>query len=163
MDLVTSPGIFLIVKIKYASDSTKASYLSKGPLIAGEMDRVVHFEIPFDNKERAEKFYKQIFGWEMSNVSEMDYTFVNTVPVDGNQTPTEPGAINGGLTARNTPGETPVVVVSVSSIDDYIKRIEDNGGKLVVPKTTVGNMGLYARVSDTEGNVIGIWEDLPKS
>ncbi len=105
------------------------------------MDRVVHFEIPFDNKERAEKFYKQIFGWEMSNVSEMDYTFVNTVPVDGNQTPTEPGAINGGLTARNTPGETPVVVVSVSSIDDYIKRIEDNGGEASSSQDHSGKYG----------------------
>lgn len=151
-----------IVKLRDRRNSTKNNHISENTDLK-DMDKVVHFEIPFNDKERAEKFYKDIFGWEMSKVDEMDYTFVNTVPVDENQIPTEPGAINGGLTMRNAPGETPVLVINVASIDEYVKKIEDNGGKVVAPKNKVGNMGLYSRVSDTEDNVIGLWEDLPKS
>lgn len=48
-------------------------------------------------------------------------------------------------------------------VDEYVKKVEGQGGKLVLPKQQVGDMGLYARVSDTEGNVIGLWQDLPVS
>ena len=76
--------------------------------------------------------------------------------------PKESGAINGGMMKRMAKGETPVIVIDVPSIDDYIKKITKAGCKLVVPKQQVMDIGLYARVTDTEGNVIGIWEALRK-
>jgi len=85
---------------------------------------------------------------------------VNTVAVDENQMPKEPGAINGGITKRNAPGETPVIVIRVSKIDDAVRNVETGGGKVVMPTTKVGERGLYAKVTDTEGNVIGIWQGL---
>ena len=126
------------------------------------MDKVVHFEIPADDTARAEKFYTSVFGWKMQKVTMpgVEYYMVNTVAVDKKGMPKEPGAINGGMMKRNMPGESPVVVINVSSLDDYLKKAQAAGGRVVLPKQTVGDMGLYARISDTEGNVIGLWQNL---
>lgn len=126
------------------------------------MDKVVHFEIPFDNADRAKIFYKEVFGWEIIDIPTMNYTSVITVPIDENHMPKETGAINGGMEQRNDYIKTPVIVIDVSSVDNYIKKIERAGGKVVQSKRQVGDMGLYARVADTEGNIIGIWQCLKK-
>ena len=128
------------------------------------MDKVIHFEIPFDDEERASKFYQEVFGWRIDRIPEMNYSMVTTVATDQKMTPKEPGAINGGLMKRDSEhaGEHPVIVIDVKSIDEYIKKVEGAGGKVVMPKLQVGDMGLYARVEDTEGNVIGIWQTRKK-
>ena len=61
--------------------------------------RVVHFEIPFDDAERARGFYKDLFGWQIQEMPGMDYTIVSTGP-SGEQGPTEPGYIGGGMGQR---------------------------------------------------------------
>lgn len=129
------------------------------------MDKVVHFEIPADDLARAQKVYTKVFGWNAQKVPMpgVEYYMVNTVPVDQKGMPKEPGAINGGMMKRNIPGESPIIVINVSSLDEYLKKVTAAGGKVVLPKQTVGDMGLYARVSDTEGNIIGLWQDLKDS
>ncbi len=122
------------------------------------MDKVIHFEIPTDDVKRAQDFYKNIFGWKIVEVPGMDYYFVTTVEADQNMVPKEPGAINGGMLKRSVPGEQPIIVIQVTSIDEHLKKISNNGGKLILPKMAVGSFGFYARVADTEGNVIGLWE-----
>ena len=65
------------------------------------MRKVVHFEIPADDIARAKEFYGSVFEWQLEDMEGMDYTSVTTVPVDDQQMPSEPGAINGGLIARS--------------------------------------------------------------
>ena len=130
------------------------------------MDKVVHFEIPVDDLARAKKFYSSIFGWELQDyqfAEGMTYTGVRTVPVDEKTyMPKEPGAINGGMTQRSKEVSAPIITIHVSSIEEYIKKIESAGGKTVMPKGEVPDMGFYAYVNDSEGNVIGLWENLKK-
>lgn len=127
------------------------------------MDKVVHFEIPAEDLERAKKFYKGLFGWEINPVPEMDeYVMVRTVAVDKKNMPREKGAINGGLMKRTAPNESPVLVIDVPDLDQYLKKVIAAGGKIVFPKQTVMDMGLYARVTDSEGNVIGLWQNIKK-
>ena len=57
--------------------------------------RVVHFEIPFDDGDRARSFYGDAFGWQIMQMPEMGYTIVMTGPTDQESGPTEPGFING--------------------------------------------------------------------
>ncbi|MBI4399861.1 VOC family protein [Candidatus Micrarchaeota archaeon] len=123
------------------------------------MDSIVHFEIPVDDLDRAKKFYKDLFGWGLADVPEMNYCMVTTTESD-EKGPKKPGAINGGMMKRQQKGETPVLVINVKSIDEHLKKIKAAGGKVVMEKMQVGDMGLYARVTDTEGNVIGIWQNL---
>ena len=124
------------------------------------MNKVVHFEIPYDDQSRAQKFYEDVFGWQIVKFPEMDYHLATTAPSDENMKPKEAGSINGGLLPKDPTGTHPVIVIDVPSIDDHIKKVESAGGKTVMPKLQVGNFGLYARVSDTEGNVIGIWQTI---
>ena len=122
------------------------------------MDKVVHFEIPYDNKDRASKFYSGIFGWELLDIPEMEYTLVHAAKIDKNNMVVEKGAINGGLFQRNDSAKQPLVVIGVKSIDETIKKVISAGGKLVTPKQSIPN-GSYARVADSEGNVIGIADE----
>lgn len=126
------------------------------------MDKVVHFEIPADDIKRAQDFYKNIFGWQINSIPEMNYHIIHTVEVDEKMMPKEKGAINGGMMKRMIPGEQPVIVIDVPSIDDYLKKIETAGGKTILPKMNIGEFGFYARFTDPEGNVIGLWQNLMK-
>lgn len=126
------------------------------------IDKVVHFEIPADDLARAKRFYAENFGRNIFDAAMpgMEYLMVNTVATDEKNLPQEAGAINGGMMKRQYPGETPVLVVSVANLDESLAKVTASGAKVVMPKMPVGEMGLYARVTDTEGNVIGLWQDL---
>jgi predicted enzyme related to lactoylglutathione lyase len=124
--------------------------------------RVVHFEIPYDDGERARSFYTEAFGWQVQEMPEMDYTLVVSGP-SGDRGPTEPGYINGGMIARaNAATSAPTMAIDVDSIDETLTKVEQLGGKTVVGKTPVGPMGWTAYFQDPEGNVIGLWETAPQ-
>ena len=126
------------------------------------MDKVVHFEITADDLGRAKEFYGSIFGWDLRDMEfgPDTYTTVTTVPVDDKMMPTEPGAINGGMMERSADIPSPVITVNVDSIDDALKRIEAAGGSVVQPRQEIPNMGAFAYFRDTEGNTLGLWENL---
>jgi len=123
--------------------------------------RVVHFEIPYDDGDRARKFYAEAFDWQLQEMPGMEYTLVLSGP-SGDQGPTEPGYINGGMLAREESAATgPVLVVDVPDIEAALERVGALGGSTVVPKQPVGEMGFTAYVKDPEGNVVGLWETAP--
>ena len=122
------------------------------------MDKVVHFEIPFENKQRAMTFYTQSFGWQLMDMPEMKYVMAHTVDVDDRQMPKESGAINGGMLERPKEAPHPTIYVGVASVDATIKKVQEAGGRVVTARTPIPGMGAYARVADTEGNVIGLFE-----
>jgi predicted enzyme related to lactoylglutathione lyase len=120
--------------------------------------RVVHFEIPYDDGDRARGFYSEAFGWQLQSMPGMGYTLVMSGP-SGDSGPTEPGFINGGMMSRDdSPSAAPILVVDVDSIDDTLHRIGQLGGKTLRGREPVGDMGFAAYLADPEGNVIGLWE-----
>ena len=123
--------------------------------------KVVHFEIPFDDGDRARGFYGETFGWQIVPVPGMEYTMVMTGPTDQEQGPTEPGFINGGMFERSAefPGKGPSLVIDVPSVDEALRKVEAAGGKTVTEKMPVGDMGFTGYFTDTEGNLIGLWEN----
>jgi uncharacterized protein len=131
------------------------------------MSKVVHFEIPADDIERAKNFYGSVFGWQLQTM-EMpgggEYTIVMTTPVDQQtQLPTEPGAINGGMMQRDATTPSPVVTIDVDSIDSALRQVEASGGSTVAPRTEIPGMGAFAYFKDPEGNVMGLWETAPQT
>jgi predicted enzyme related to lactoylglutathione lyase len=124
------------------------------------MDKVVHFEVPADDVSRAKEFYGSTFGWQLQDTEGMDYTIAMTTPVDQQtQLPTEAGAINGGVMKRTADTPTPVITIGVDAIDDALKQVEAGGGSVVQPRTEIPGMGAFAYFKDTEGNVLGLWEN----
>lgn len=125
------------------------------------MRKVVHFEIPADDLDRAKSFYSDVFGWKLETMPMPggEYTAIYTTPVDPQtQLPTEPGAINGGLMQRDDRTPAPVLTVDVDAIDDALAEIAGRGGATVTPRTEIPGMGAYAYFKDPEGNVVGLWE-----
>lgn len=120
--------------------------------------RVVHFEIPFDDGERARSFYVEAFGWELVTVPDVDYTVVTTGPAGVPGPPTQPGHINGGMAPRGPALAAPTVVIDVEDIDAALARVEELGGATVLPRTVVGELGSSAYFTDSEGNLIGLWQ-----
>ena len=123
------------------------------------MDRVVHFEVPFDDADRAHSFYREAFGWQLQSMPGMGYTTVTTTPTDAAGRPSEPGGVNGGMLARQGPITGPVITIGVDNLDDALARIETLGGAVAIGKQPVGDMGFSAYVHDTEGNLIGLWQN----
>jgi predicted enzyme related to lactoylglutathione lyase len=119
--------------------------------------RVVHFEIPYDDGDRARAFYEKAFGWQLMSLPEMGYTMVTSGP-SGDQGPTEPGFINGGMMQREEPYTAPNVVIDVDNIEAALQAVNDAGGATVTERQAVGDMGFAAYFRDPEGNLIGIWE-----
>lgn len=117
----------------------------------------MHFEIPFDDKNRAMKFYREIFGWALNDLGPQmgNYVLARTAKTDAEQMIEEKGAINGALYERDKNTQAPIVVVQVDSIEETIKKIESSGGKMITPKMPIPN-GSYARIADSEGNIVGI-------
>lgn len=114
--------------------------------------RVSHFEINAEEPERAAKFYREVFGWQIEKwKGPIDYWLIKTGPDD------EPG-INGGLMKRMEPNATTINIVEVLSVDELTRRITEKGGKIVVPKMAVPGVGYIAYCQDTEGNTFGIME-----
>jgi uncharacterized protein YndB with AHSA1/START domain/predicted enzyme related to lactoylglutathione lyase len=136
--------------------------LLKNMIQSQTMRRVVHFEIPADNMDRAKKFYHNIFGWDLNDLSGPGpaYTLAQTTPGDANNMPVEAGTINGAIMERTKEVKCPVLVISVPSIESCVKEIIAAGGKVVEEKRKVMEMGYYMRVTDSEGNIIGIWENI---
>jgi predicted enzyme related to lactoylglutathione lyase len=120
--------------------------------------RVVHFEIPFEDQERARAFYADAFGWTLLAMPEMRYVLATTGPSEQGP-PSEPGFINGGLLERGAPVSGPVLVLEVEDIDASLKEVERLGGATVTERQPVGDMGFSAYFTDPEGNLMGLWQN----
>ena len=120
--------------------------------------RVVHFEIPFDDQERATAFYGEAFGWNLVPLPEMHYVLATTGPSEQGP-PSEPGFINGGMLERGAPVSGPLLVVDVEDIDATLASIEESGGTTVSARQAVGEMGFSAYFTDPEGTLMGLWQN----
>ena len=122
------------------------------------MDKVEHFEIPADDVERATSFYMKVFGWEMNPVPGVKYTRLLTISVDDKIKLPRAFEVNGAIIKRTKEIATPVVTITVNNMEDTLKRIEQEGGKIIVGKKEFGDRGYTAYFKDTEGNVMGLWQ-----
>ena len=122
------------------------------------MDRVVHFEIPAENLERAKKFYSENFGWKLNQLGPEvgNYVLVHTGPTDAEGMPQDRAFINGGMMPRDPSASSPVLVIAVADADQAVEQVTKSGGRLVGEILDIPNVGRYARVEDTEGNVIAV-------
>jgi len=117
------------------------------------MLRPCHFDLTADDPKRAKKFYEDIFGWEFEKWSEgeMEYWMITT----GKK---KKEGINGGLSKRGPKSMANMNTIDVPSVDKFAKKIENKGGKVIMPKMAIRKVGWFATCQDTEGNVFGIIE-----
>jgi hypothetical protein len=117
------------------------------------MPRVVHFEIPADDPDRAVKFYEEVFGWEINRwEGPVDYWLITSGE--------EEAGINGAITGRDQLKST-VNTIEVPSVDDCTEKIVGAGGKVVTPKMAIPGVGYHSYCMDTEGNLFGVMRSDP--
>jgi predicted enzyme related to lactoylglutathione lyase len=120
--------------------------------------RVVHFEVPYDDADRARAFYSDVFGWAIQPVPEFEYNFVQTGPVGDNGMPTDAGYIGGGMFQRDAQIGKPIITIEVDDMTKALAAIGEHGGAAVGEVQQVGEMGVAAYFTDSEGNLMGLWQ-----
>ena len=100
----------------------------------------------------------KVFGWELNPIPGVKYTRLLTIRVDEKIKLPRPFEVNGAIIKRTKEMATPVVTITVNDMDDALKRIEKEGGKIFVGKKEFGDRGYTAYFKDTEGNVMGLWQ-----
>jgi hypothetical protein len=114
---------------------------------------IVHVEFSADDREAAGKFYRQLFGWEIEQIPEMNYA---TFETDDN--------VGGGFNpvTDTNPAGTVLVYVGTDDIDVSLAKAESLGGKIVLPKSEIPDTGWFGFFSDPTGNVVGVYTPLQK-
>lgn len=130
------------------------------------MNPVVHFEMPYDDRVRMAKFYESVFGWQTQTLGEDMGNYVLAITtVTGENGPEKPGAINGGFFPKKPdwPVQHPSVVVAVDDIKVSIKKVLDEGGKVLGEPMEIPGVGQYVSFVDTEGNRLSMLQPIPRN
>lgn len=111
------------------------------------------FEIPVRDMDRAKRFYEMVFECEMQT-SEMGSALMAWFPMDQDET----GAAGTLILADgyNPSHDGTIVYLTAPDIDAHLKRIEENGGKTIVPRMSIGEHGFIAHFEDSEGNRVAL-------
>jgi uncharacterized protein len=113
----------------------------------------VWFELPVVDLDRAIKFYSTVFGFQM-RVQEFDGVPMGFFPMEGFD---NGGALVKGDDYQPSSRAATVYFNGGDDLSEPLSRVEAAGGKLVVPKTDIGEgMGYFAIFLDTEGNRVGL-------
>ena len=129
------------------------------------MNPVVHFEMPYDNRQRMAAFYQSAFGWQTQMLGEEMGHYVvahTTETVDGMVS--TPGTINGGFFERKPdwPAQHPSVVIAVDDIQAAMRQVAAAGGDVLGEPMEIPGIGQYVSFMDTEGNRVSMLQPLTR-
>lgn len=127
------------------------------------MDPVVHFELPYDDRERIARFYQSTFGWQLQMLGEEmgNYVVATTATRDA-KAGAPAGAIGGGFFPRKAdwPAQYPSVVVAVDRIETSMDKVTAAGGQVLGEPMDIPGIGRYVAFYDTEGNRLSMLQPL---
>lgn len=130
------------------------------------MNPVVHFEMPFEDRDRMAKFYETSFGWkpQMLGPEMSNYVLVQTAETNPYTNMIKfPGSINGGFHQKTDVAPHPSLVIAVTDIHEAMKKLKEAGGKIIEGETKgepvmIPGIGWYVSFFDTEGNRVSLLE-----
>ena len=118
------------------------------------MNRVVNFDFPTDQPDKAKEFFTDIFGWKFTEWYNEDYWLVET----GNKLKR---GINGSMIKRRHPLQVPRLMIQVENIDLTLRKIVEEGGRIVHEKRTIPKVGYIAYFRDPEENMLCVMQFNP--
>jgi len=129
------------------------------------MNPVVHFEMPYDDRQRMAAFYQSAFGWQTQMLGEEmgRYVVAHTAEtVDGMVS--TPGTINGGFYERKAdwPAQHPSVVIAVDDLRAAMQQVAAAGGNVLGEPMEIPGIGQYVSFMDTEGNRVSMLQPFPR-
>jgi uncharacterized protein len=154
-------SIFNIIVISLLSALTYSCVDKKSEktVMKEKYNPVVYFEIPVTDIERAQRFYSSVFGFtfekEIIDKNEMAlFPFIEDI-----------SGISGALAKGEIYKPTKDGVVIYFYTDDIEKSLKlatENGGLILYPKTSNGELGFVAEIQDSEGNRVALHQKLLK-
>jgi hypothetical protein len=129
------------------------------------MNPVVHFEMPYDNRQRMAAFYQAAFGWQTQMLGEeMGHYVVAHTTETVNGMVSTPGTINGGFYPRKPewPAQHPSVVIAVDDIRAGMQQVAAAGGNVLGEPMEIPGIGQYVSFMDTEGNRVSMLQPLTR-
>jgi uncharacterized protein len=130
------------------------------------MNSVVHFELPFDDRDRMTKFYESAFGWHTRKLGEDmgSYVLATTTETDDHG-PRKPSAINGGLFPKKPgwPEQHTSIVIAVDDIKESVQKVTVAGGEVLGEPMEIPGVGQYVSFTDTEGNRVSMLQPVPRN
>ena len=130
------------------------------------MNPVVHFEMPYDNRQRMAAFYQSAFGWQTQMLGEEmgHYVVAHTTETVNGMVQT-PGTINGGFFERKPdwPAQHPSVVIAVDDIRAAMHQVAAAGGDVLGEPMEIPGIGQYVSFLDTEGNRVSMLQPFARS
>ena len=125
-----------------------------------KMNPVVHFEMPYENRDRLAKFYEKAFSWEMNKLGKDmgEYVVAMTTETDENRMVKTPGTINGGFFPKQpgVPAQCPSFVIAVDDLREAMKKVADAGGNILGEPMEIPGIGQYVSFTDSEGNRVSM-------
>jgi len=115
---------------------------------SGSNPAVDWFEILGPDGKALRQFYRDLFGWKISEDSGDGF--------DYGQLEEPSKGIAGGIGTSPTGTPMTTVYANVDDLDKYIERAETLGGKKVVGPMDVDKIS-FAQIADPQGNVFGLW------
>lgn len=128
------------------------------------MNPVVHFEMPYEDKNRAASFYEKVFGWDHQMLGPEMGNYVLMTTSERDETthfPKNPGMINGGMFEKTKENQVSSLVIAVDDIREAMKNVKDAGGVILGGMNPgepddIPGVGLYCAFIDSEGNRVGM-------
>ncbi len=111
-------------------------------------------EIATTDIERAKAFYQKVFGLEFRFIEMPDTKMYIFGAPDEDTVGSAGSLVQSDLCKPSADGTT--VYFSCEDVAVEADRVEEAGGKVIVPKTDIGEFGFFAQFIDTEGNRIGL-------
>jgi predicted enzyme related to lactoylglutathione lyase len=128
------------------------------------MNPVVHFEMPYNDRERMAKFYQSAFGWQLEMLGEeMGNYVLATTAVSDAKTGVPAGSINGGFypNRADMPAQYPSIVIGVDDIRAAMAKVSQAGGNVLGEPMAIPGVGQYVSFLDTEANRCSMLQPLP--
>lgn len=117
-------------------------------------NRINWFELFVTDLKRAQPFYEAIFETKLKSED-----FNGEPNAYFNQDSGNLGALVQRK-GRKPSAEGALLYFNCNgTLDACLARVVPNGGKIVMPKTDIGAPGFIGLVSDTEGNLIGLYAE----
>ena len=112
------------------------------------------FEIPAKNFDRARTFYSKVLGGEIHTMDSPNGLKMGFLP--GSAPDAVGGAIVNGEGYEPTTKGSLVYLNGGDDLSGPLSRVEKAGGKVLLPKTSIGENGFIAHFQDTEGNRVAL-------
>lgn len=120
-----------------------------GPQLPGKF---VWFDLITDDLAATRSFYSQVFGWQFRDAApgSQGYLLIHNADRDIG------GAILHKQASAKVGGARWLALISVADMEQALRRVEQQGGKVVAPPKTIARRGTHALVRDAEGAYFGV-------